>query len=301
MSSSHRFGGKWTEEKLEGLRRYLPEYMKIMSQNPRAAYFNTIYVDAFAGTGYRTKEAVFAEQDITIEDTAQIYTDPDTQSLQKGSAVVALEVEPPFDRYIFIDANEDHVQGLTSLREQYTHLRDRIEFHHSDANVFLQRWCAETDWRKHRAVLFLDPYGMQVEWRTIEAVASTKAIDMFVLFPLGQAVNRLLTRDHVPNDAYSATLTKFFGTDEWMSAFYTPSQQPSLFESEPAMTKQANFESIAKFFVKRLETLFPRGVAQQPKRLYNSRNVPLFLLCFAAGNPKGAPIAVKIAQHVLDM
>jgi hypothetical protein len=34
-------------------------------------------------------------------------------------------------------------------------------------------------------VLFLDPYGMQVDWTTIEAIARTKAIDLRVLFPLG--------------------------------------------------------------------------------------------------------------------
>jgi hypothetical protein len=28
-------------------------------------------------------------------------------------------------------------------------------------------------------------------------------------------------------------------------------------------------------------------------------NNPLYLLCFAAGNDKGAPIAVKIANHIL--
>jgi hypothetical protein len=33
--------------------------------------------------------------------------------------------------------------------------------------------------------------------------------------------------------------------------------------------------------------------------LLNSRNVPLYLLCFASANPKGAPIALKIARHLL--
>ena len=41
----------------------------------------------------------------------------------------------------------------------------------------------DKDWSLHRAVLFLDPYGMQVEWATIEAVAKTKAIDLWLLFP----------------------------------------------------------------------------------------------------------------------
>ena len=32
---------------------------------------------------------------------------------------------------------------------------------------------------------------------------------------------------------------------------------------------------------------------------YNSNNVPLYLLCFAAGNPKAAETAVNIAQDIL--
>jgi hypothetical protein len=33
--------------------------------------------------------------------------------------------------------------------------------------------------------------------------------------------------------------------------------------------------------------------------LRNSRNNPLYLLCFASGNPRGAKTAVKIAQDIL--
>lgn len=53
-------------------------------------------------------------------------------------------------------------------------------------------------WRsfRRRAVVFLDPFGMQVEWRTIERIGQTKAIDLWILFPLGVAVNRFLTKDY---------------------------------------------------------------------------------------------------------
>jgi len=33
--------------------------------------------------------------------------------------------------------------------------------------------------------------------------------------------------------------------------------------------------------------------------LRNSLNNPLYLLCFAAGNDRGATIAVRIANHIL--
>jgi len=45
------FGGSWTQEKLELLQKYLRAYTTIFARNPQAAYFDTAYVDAFAGTG----------------------------------------------------------------------------------------------------------------------------------------------------------------------------------------------------------------------------------------------------------
>ena len=62
--------------------------------------------------------------------------------------------------------------------------------------------------------MFLDPYGMQVKWSTLEAIASTRAIDMWLLFPLGQAVNRLLTRNKIPGGPRAERLTETFGTEE---------------------------------------------------------------------------------------
>ena len=49
-ASSHLFGGDWTAEKLERVRKYLVAYATIMKEKR----FRFAYIDAFAGTGYRT-------------------------------------------------------------------------------------------------------------------------------------------------------------------------------------------------------------------------------------------------------
>ncbi len=51
--TTHQFGGEWTTDKLERLRKYLQAYTTIFTKNVRAQYYRTIYVDAFAGTGTR--------------------------------------------------------------------------------------------------------------------------------------------------------------------------------------------------------------------------------------------------------
>ena len=53
------------------------------------------------------------------------------------------------------------------------------------------------------------------------------------------------------------------------------------------------------YYLNRLKTVFPH-VAENPLPLFNSKNIPLFALFFAAGNPKGGKTAVKIAQYILE-
>jgi hypothetical protein len=53
-----------------------------------------------------------------------------------------------------------------------------------------------------------------------------------------------------------------------------------------------------QYYKARLRTIFA-GVADNAVQLRNSKNVPLYLLFFVAGNEKGAPIAVKIAESIM--
>ncbi len=296
----HSFGGPWTEDKLRRIGDYLDAYMKIFTANPRASKLNTIYLDAFAGTGFRTSPVAKDRAEGSLFEDA--LEDPDANALKKGSAYVALRTDPPFGRYVFVDRNPTHAESLGALRQEFPELADRITVRAADANTFLQEWCRKTDWDKNRAVVFLDPYGMQVDWSTIESIAATKAIDLWILFPLGQAVNRLLTRKDIPGGGQAHRLTRFFGTEDWKEAFYEEaSSQPSMFDlfgEETGYAKRTNFDAIGRFFVDHLQRVFV-GVSKNPLPLQNSKGVPLFLLCFAAANPKGAKPALKIANHLL--
>ena len=304
-SSEHAFGGSWTEDKLARVRGYLGAYTTIFTKNERARHFRTTYVDAFAGTGARSAPKPPQATEGSLFEDAE--ADPEARSFKRGSARAALEVEPAFDSYVFVDRNPDHAEQLRRLGEEFPEKSGRISVERAEANAFLRRWCAETDWDANRAVVFLDPYGMQVDWSTIEAVAATEGVDLWVLFPLGQAVNRLLTRRRLPEGALADRLTRHLGTESWREEFYRAADaaddeaQPSMFEGpeeERGILKTASLEAIGAFFVRRLGEIFA-GVAPNPLMLKNSRNVPIYLLCFAVGNPRGAPTAVNIAGYLL--
>ena len=149
------FGGDWTAEKLERVRKYLAAYTVIFARNPKAQKLIPIYVDAFAGTGYRTKSPRLDAQTALFEELAE----PEAEAFLKGSARIALEVEPPFKQYVFVEQEAARAQELEKLKLQFPDKANCVTIVRQDANTYLKEWCKRTDWRACRAVMFLDPYG----------------------------------------------------------------------------------------------------------------------------------------------
>jgi len=131
---------------------------------------------------------------------------------------------------------------------------------------------------------------------TVEAVAKTRCIDVWILFPL-MAVNRSLAKD--PQKISYDCLNRIFGTQDWFENFYKTRTLDDIFgKPVEIVLKACNFQRIGEFYKERLKTIFS-GVAEKPKIFYNSRGSALFHFFFAAGNPKGAPIAIRIAEHLM--
>ncbi|MEX2492356.1 MAG: three-Cys-motif partner protein TcmP [Nitrospirales bacterium] len=287
----HQFGGEWTTVKLKVLAHYLQSYTNALKKTP----FHKFYIDAFAGTGYRE-----ARRDDDAEPSQRLLfpdlAEPEPQSLLDGSARIALQIEPHFDQYIFIENNAEHCTHLQNLKTEFPALASKVNIFQEDANEKVQDLC-NNDWQSNRAVLFLDPYGMQVEWKTIEAIAKTKAIDLWLLYPLGIGVNRLLTKSGDIPQSWRRRLDLLLGTEDWYDEFYKIEATPTLFGNDTERVVKATMKTIAHDFSTRLQGVFA-GVAE-PGVLRNSANSPLYLLCFAVGNERGKDIALRIANHLL--
>jgi three-Cys-motif partner protein len=292
-TSKQQFGGDWTAAKLERVRKYLVAYATIM----RKQKFRFAYIDAFAGTGYNTPK----QRDDDFAPFFEGVRTLDSQRFLDGSARIALKVEPRFTKYIFIERDPDRFAELDQLKVEFPALTSDIVLINADSNAYLCDICENRRWDKNRAVLFLDPFGMQVTWQTITAIAKTQAIDFWLLFPLGTGANRLLRRDGNIPQSWRARLDATFGATDWFEEFYGKFSQCDLLSGEPVVQtyKIANFDSIGGYFLKRLKTVFPH-VAKNPLPLFNKANCPLYLLCFAAGNPgSGGKVAAKIAEDIL--
>ena len=287
MTQQVMFGGDWTQRKLEVLSKYLRAYRRIFERNARARYFRVSYVDAFAGTGVVPRpgiEGAFAEL-IPVLSTAE-------EEFRKGSVTRALEVDPPFHQYLFIEKSRAKCEELALLREQFP--KRKIEIVNDDANAALLEWCKKVDTKRERAVIFLDPFGASVEWSVVEAIAQTRCVDIWILFPYG-AVNRMLTRGRMPSPSWSEKLTRIFGTSAWEDRFYSSRLTTSILDPVQeieSIHKTADQKVIVDFFVERLRTIFAE--VANPGLLFNSKGL-LFVLFSAANNKT----AVKIANDLM--
>jgi three-Cys-motif partner protein len=200
---AHEFGGDWTAAKLEVLADYLKAYTTALKNQP----FRKWYIDGFAGSGsiLRGKpgpgpdsQALFPKEDSV-----------DPGRILDGSARIALKTTPRFDHFVFIERDVERCNRLHDLRAELSVPATDVQIVQDDVNAALAG-IQKADWVNRRAVLFLDPYGMQLEWRTIEAIAATKAIDMWLLFPL-MGASRMLTASGDMPQAWSTSWTRSWG------------------------------------------------------------------------------------------
>jgi three-Cys-motif partner protein len=284
--TAHSFGGPWTMIKLDLLARYLEFFSTALQHRPSPEQpFTRIYIDAFAGTG---------ECDIKLGDGLR--------STIAGSAKIALDALPAFDRLHLIDFNPKHVAELRGLVASPGDI-DRVSIYHQDANEALNEIIQKTQWRSTRGVLFLDPYGMTVRWDTLQKVAATKALDVWYLFPLSAVYRQAAIDFNKVDEGKAAALDSVLGTSEWRTAFYTESQQESfLKDGKSSARRTAGPAEITSFVHARLLKIF-KGWVSAPILLPERGGPPMFALFFAVSNPAepAVKLSKKAADHLFDM
>lgn len=294
IAAKHRFGGAHTDDKLVRLRAYLQAFTSALKHQG----FVLIYIDAFAGSGDRTD--VIPVLPLLDGDNAelQIVNVP-------GSARLAIEVIPAFDRLLLIETDSGRHAALDQLRAEFP--EREIECHRGEANHVVKSLCRMAPWRGSiasrgmRGVIFLDPYGMEVEWATVEAIAATQALDLWYFFPL-MGLYRQAANDAVAIDAKKrARLNRVLGTDEWEGAWYgTPHGPADLFDDPQTAIRMADVNAIERYVKSRLASIF-KGAVLDPLRIYNKQGAPIASLFFAVSNlsPRAVQVATDIARHIL--
>ncbi len=285
--------GPWAREKLDALGQYLNFYTKVL-KNQGHWCRGTIYVDAFAGPGLskvRTKGKPDLAMGGSLFDETEPQSDAETVEYLKGSPRVALDIENPFSRYVFIERNPVRVAELRALQDEYGTSR-RISIREGDAADEIRAILdSGLDWRSYRSVVFVDPFGMHIPWAAIEAVARTKAIEVFVNFPLGMAIQRFLMRSGDIPANWQATLDEFFGSPDWRTHAYE--ENVGLFGSTTLKVADSGVR-LLEWYRGRLCEAF--GHVSPARLIRNTQGGHLYYLIWAGPHTKG----LDGAKHILS-
>jgi three-Cys-motif partner protein len=188
--------GTWSEAKLELIRKYGKAYSTILSSRRGLTH---AYIDAFAGAG--------------------MHVSRETGELIQGSPIQALEIDPPFAEYHFIDANGEKVEALRLAAGD----RPGVHIYQGDANVeLLNRVFPQVRYEAfRRALCLLDPYGLHLDWRVLETAGRMKSVEIFLNFPMLDINRNALLNDPSKADpAQVARLTRFWGDESWRDVVY---------------------------------------------------------------------------------
>ncbi|MFJ6023004.1 three-Cys-motif partner protein TcmP [Brevundimonas sp. NPDC092305] len=295
MTAEHKFGGAWTEQKLSAVQYYAEFYTGALRGRRDAPYqFDLWYIDAFAGSGERTETVLTGglfEGTPTSWETVQL----------DGSAKRAMAVSPPFKHLIFMEPDPKRFAALKALEA----VDARVSCVQGDANIALPELFSRPIWRTsgagkglQRGLVFLDPYGMQVPYTTLELLASTKRVDVFYLFPL-EAVIRQLAHDYAAVDQWKQdALDAVLGGPDWRDQFYEDRLQQTVFgDLETIRNRTVTRRDVESWFQNRLSKTF---AFVSPPLPLGDGNLQKFSLFLAVANDSAK--AVQLAKSgVRDM
>lgn len=258
--------GYWSELKLEIVEKYGAAYTGAFANQKNLKKF---YIDAFSGAG--------------------VHVSKRTQAQVEGSPARALKVSPPFDHFYFMDMDANKTAHLATLCAG----RTDVDIHTGDATLYLTRTLLPTiKYEKfNRALCLLDPYGLHLDWEVMLQAGKSRAIDMFLNFPVMDMNRNAIWKnpDQAPQGGVDR-MNRFWGDESWKEAAYAESPQQNLFTS-PDMVKQNN-DAIVAGFRDRLRKVAGFPVVPEPLPMKNSNNAVVYYLFFASQKP--------VAQKIID-
>jgi three-Cys-motif partner protein len=286
--------GPWAREKLECLSKYLNAYTTILRKQNFRGYF---YIDAFAGPGtlkVRRQHVEDPAQETLLTLAEHAVDDAEEAEYIRGSPRVALELQHPFTDYVFIELDSERKRQLEQLKASHDRDGARIRVRDEDCNTYLRGLLESSriNWRQWRGVIFLDPFGMQVPWETIIEIGKTKAIEVFINFPVGMAIQRLLKRSGQFTNKERTKLDAYFGTPEWYDLLYE--EEPDLLGGTIKKVSDSG-DRLVRWYRKRLGDAF--GYVSTAREIQNTRGRPLYYLIFAGPNKTGARIAGNVLGY----
>ncbi len=246
--------GDWAEDKY----RLLWTYANMFATSMKNKWDERCYIDLFAGAGY-----------------ARIRG---TKRIVPSSSLLALQVNNPFDRYIFCDSNSECLSVL-KVRAERRGLSNNCVYLHCDVNESIEEIISYMpSYSKEHKVLsfcFIDPFKISdVRFSAIINKLSSRFIDFLVHFPV---------MDPTRNEL------KYFNGDSEIISDYIGKSAWEKIKSE--RDPKEKFEIVLGSQIDQIMRSFGymHGGLNESKMIRSTaKNLPLYRLIFYSRHPLGA-------------
>lgn len=255
--------GAWSEIKLEIIHKYAKAYSIILNKQG----FIHAYIDGFSGAGIHVSRA--------------------TGGTVPGSPTIALEIQPPFSEYHFVDLNKKKIDHLRSCVTE----QENVFTYHKDCNKVL----VETIFprikfeERRRALCLLDPYGLHLSWEAIRLAGQMRTIELFINFPVVDINRNVLWKNpEGVSPADIARMNFFWGDESWRDVAYR--SEGDLF----GFSHKTDNEAISEGFRQRLLNVAGFKHVPKPIPMRNKFKAIVYYLFFASPNETANKIVTDI-------
>jgi three-Cys-motif partner protein len=267
-----RVFGTWTTEKLDYIRRYIYMFATSMKGKP---WRQRSYIDLYAGTGkYRAEE---------------------NGEVHLGSTLLALTTEHPFTHYYFAEKDSSN---LNILKKRCQAATQKISFYEGDANQKVSEIVNEiatvdkqkipNQWSSIN-LAFLDPDGLELEWKTIETLAKVNKMDLIIYY---SQFGLNLNLKNCYQTRSETTIDKFFGDDEWRRIFKKWNLKDSMAGIHRDLIDYYKSKLHSSGYIDVVEP--ETGV--EPLMRTSKTKAPLYRLLFASKNELGHEFWKKVTR-----
>ena len=266
-----RIFGKWTAIKIDYLQRYIDLFETSMRGKPWCA---RCYLDLYSGAGK--------------------YQIEGQSSVHLGSALVGITTKHPFTNYFFTDKSQENVDMLMKRCESVINIKKK--FYVGDANIrvkeiveeikSLERNRSRDQWTSLN-LAFLDPDGLELEWTTIESLASVNKMDLIIYYSQSGLTRNF---ENCINLDTETDIDRFFGDNEWRNIYRASQHGKSL----------GLHRKLIDYYKHKLSTLGYADIKDiedgAEPLMKNSKEAPLYRLIFASKHARGHDFWNKVIK-----
>lgn len=244
--------GPWAKEKLE----YVKRYCHIFNVGMKDKWGTRTYIDLFSGAGRCLVETTNDEID--------------------GSALIALQAQPPFTHYFFNDMEPRAIRALERRAAGFKTVS--LQFFNEDCNNAIEEIAKKLPERALH-FCFIDPTNWQIRFTSIQKLSNGRRVDLAITFHTGQIKRVALDAPKLLDD--------FFGDSSW-SVKYKEMQ---------ASGKREGSRVLLDAYEEKLKGLGYKDIRDWIIEK-NRKGVPLYHLLFASKHPRGKEFWDKISQKL---